>query len=308
VDTSIASVDLADILFDDFQGGSIPLSEAKEGQIEFLRDAIKPIYEPEYGPVSAGEWLDDADLVIGYGSDSGTFAYPLRLLDAHEIVNDLVDGVPVAVTYCPLCNAAIVFDARIDGKATEFGTTGKLRNSDLVMYDRNTESWWQQFLGEAIVGDLTGKKLKMLPSRIESIDRFKKRFPKGKVLVPAFAFMGAFGANPYAGYDTSPRPFLYNGSMPKGIEPLARVVAVDKEAWSLGLLRKKKRIVKGDLVLTWEAGQNSALDTRDISKGRDVGNVVVRRKTAKGLTDEVHDITFAFAFHAFRPEGTIHMK
>ena len=105
MDTSIASVDLADILFDDFQGGSILLSEAKEGQIEFLRDAIKPIYEPEYGPVSAGEWLDDADLVIGYESDSGTFAYPLRLLDAHEIVNDLVDGVPVAVTYCPLCHS-----------------------------------------------------------------------------------------------------------------------------------------------------------------------------------------------------------
>ena len=165
----------------------------------------------------------------------------------HEIVNDNVGGVPVAVTYCPLCNSAIVFDARVDGKALQFGTTGNLRNSDLVMYDRTTESWWQQFLGEAIVGDLTGKKLKMLPSRIESFARFRKRFPNGKVLVPAFSFIRGFGANPYVGYDTSPRPFLYRRPLPNGIPPLARVVAVGVEAWSLALLRSTHTMANAEL-------------------------------------------------------------
>ena len=223
---------------------------------------------------------------------------------AHEIVNDKVGGRHVAVTYCPLCNASVVFDATVNGKVTEFGTTGKLRNSDPVMYDRNTQSWWQQFLGEAIVGELTGTKLKMYPSRIESFGRFKKRFPNSKVL--RRNFRRGWGGNPYGGYDTAARPFLYRGPMPEGIEPMARVVAVGDEAWSLALLRKKKRIEKGDLVLSWVKGQNSALDSRDISRGRDVGNVIVQRKGTNGLEDAVHDVTFAFTFHAFRPKGTLH--
>ncbi len=272
------------------------------------KDGIPSIDDPKFISVPEVKGLGDTVPVISFQLNGDARAYPLGVLMRHEIVNDNVGGVPVAVTYCPLCNAAIVFDARIDGKAHEFGTTGNLRNSDLVMYDRTTESWWQQFEGEAIIGDLTGRKLKMLPSRIESFSRFRKRFPKGKILVPAYSFITGFGANPYVGYDTSPRPFLYRGPLPNGIPALARVVAVGEEAWSLALLRKKKKIVKGDLVLTWEKGQNSALDSRDISKGRDVGNVIVQRKTGSGLKDEVHDITFAFAFHAFRPKGKININ
>jgi hypothetical protein len=243
--------------------------------------------------------------VISFTLNGESKAYPLGILMRHEIVNDRVGGVPVAVTYCPLCNAAIVFDAKLDGKVLDFGTTGKLRNSDLVMYDRQTESWWQQFLGEGIVGSMTGKKLKMLPSRIEAFGRYKKAHPNGKVLLSAFPGRG-FGGNPYVGYDGSPHPFLYRGPLPSGIPALMRVVAVGDEAWSIALLRQKKRIEVGDLVLTWEAGQNSALDTRDISKGKDVGNVVVKRKTGSGLVDAVHDVTFAFTFHAFKPKGKLH--
>ncbi len=288
-------------------------AKSSEGMDEIMsggppKDGIPSIDDPKFIPLSKVKGLKDTVPVISFQLNGDARAYPLGILMRHEIVNDKVGGVPVAVTYCPLCNSAIVFDARVGGKELQFGTTGNLRNSDLVMYDRTTESWWQQFLGEAIIGDLTGTKLKMLPSRIESFARFAKRFPKGKVLVPAFSFMRGFGANPYVGYDTSPRPFLYRGPLPNGIPALARVVAVGAEAWSLALLRKKKKIVKGDLVLTWEKGQNSALDSRDISKGRDVGNVVVQRKTANGLKDEVHDITFAFAFHAFRPKGNIHLN
>ena len=98
-------------------------------------------------------------------------AYPLRILIWHQIVNDRIAGIPVAVTYCPLCNAAIVFDRRVDDETLEFGTTGLLRHADMVMYDRLTESWWQQYEGRAIVGSLAGTRLTPLPARLEAMAR-----------------------------------------------------------------------------------------------------------------------------------------
>ena len=178
------------------------------------------------------------------------------------------------------------------GRVLDFGVSGNLRKSDMVMYDRQTESWWQQFVGEGIVGQMTGAKLKMVPARVEAFERFAKRAPGGKVLVPSAGSGRAYSMNPYLGYDSSPRPCLYNGDMPKGIEPLAYVLAVGNDAWSLDLIKRKKRIEKGNLVITWSPGQNSALDTSDIADGRDIGNVVVQRRTDKGLTDAVHDLNF----------------
>ena len=214
---------------------------------------------------------------------------------------------PVTVTFCPLCNSAVVYDRRVGGAVLDFGTTGKLRNSDLVMYDRQTESWWQQFTGEGIVGVHTGAQLQRLPSRVESFARFTERAgADARVLVPQNEGARAYGVNPYARYDSAARPFLYRGDLPQGIAPLARVVVVDGEAWSLDLIREAGRYERGDLVITWEAGQNSALDDRTIARGRDVGNVVVQRDGESGLEDVPYDIGFAFAFHAFHPEAPIH--
>ncbi len=190
-------------------------------------------------------------------------------------------------------------------------STGKLRNSDLVMYDRQTESWWQQFTGEAIVGKMTGALLTALPSRVESFERFRARTADDEgatVLVPNYASMRNYGSNPYSHYDRSTKPFLYRGNLPENIAPLARVVVVGKEAWSLELVQRLKRIERGDLIITWEAGQNSALDTTQISDGRDIGNVVVQRDGPDGPADAVHDISFAFAFHAFHPDAPIHTE
>jgi hypothetical protein len=201
---------------------------------------------------------------------------------------------------------AIVFDRRVGKRVLDFGTTGNLRKSDMVMYDRQTESWWQQFLGEAIIGELMGARLKMVPDRVESFARFAARAPSGKVLVPTGDVRRAYGSNPYVGYDSSSRPFLYRGDLPKGIAPLAYVLAVGQEAWSLDLVRRSKRIENGDLVITWQPGQASALDQEEIHAGRDIGDVVVQRKPPKGLIDEVHDLTFAFVFHASAKGGTLH--
>ncbi|CAN0592941.1 unnamed protein product, partial [Laminaria digitata] len=187
-------------------------------------------------------------------------AYPRRGRRWHGVVNDTVGERPVSVTYCPLCNSSIVFDRRLGDRVLDFGTTGKLRKSDMVMYDRQTESWWQQFTGTGIVGEMTGKELTMLPARVEALAKFRARYPDGKVLVPNNPNFRPYGSNPYLGYDSSSRPFLYRGEMPTGIAPLAYVVKVGDQAWSLEMLKKAGKIVAGDIILTWTAGKNSALD------------------------------------------------
>ncbi len=291
----------------DFNKTSIDFSEIMSGGPP--KDGIPSIDNPKFVNLSKVTDFGGTEPVIGLEINGDARAYPLGILIWHEIVNDVVGGTPVAVTYCPLCNSAVVFDRRFEGKVLDFGTTGKLRNSDMVMYDRQTESWWQQFVGKAIVGEYNGKELKGIPARLESFDNFKARYPGGKVLVPNDENMRRYGNNPYTGYDSASRPFLYDGEMPKDINPMARVVVVKvdgkPQAVTLELLRKKGEMTLGDISLKWQKGQNSALDSSLIAKGRDVGNVVAQRKSTSGAKDVVYDVTFAFVFHAFHPKQPI---
>ncbi len=292
----------------DFSKTSVDLSEIFSGGP--VRDGIPPLDNPIFKPASEITALGVNEPVVTLEINGDARAYPLQVLTWHEIANDIVGGVPVAITYCPLCNTAIAFHREHNGKILDFGTTGLLRNSDLVMYDRQSESWWQQFTGEAIVGEMTGQKLKMIPVRLESFERFSAANPGGKVLVPNDPSMRRYGNNPYAGYDSRDKPYgLFSGEFPEGINAMARVVAVETKngpfAVSLAYLRKEKRIEKDDVVLSWVAGQNSALDSASISEGRDVGNVTARRKTADGFEDIVYHLTFAFAYFAFNPEVPI---
>ncbi len=287
----------------DFSKASVPLDEIVSGGPP--KDGIPAIDKPEFTGIKGNHGLSPREPVISVRIGREARAYPLRILIWHEIVNDTVDGTPIAVTFCPLCNSAVVFDRRVDGRILSFGTTGKLRNSDLVMYDRQTESWWQQFLGEAFVGELTGKQMPLVPSRVESVERFAERFPYGSVLVAPKGSGRAYGTNPYAGYDRAAKPFLYHGRYDDRIPPLARVVVVGDQAWTFELLMKRRKIEADDLVLTWEPGQSSPLDATTIDAGRDIGNVVVQRRTASGLEDAVYDVSFAFAFRAFHPKALI---
>jgi len=268
------------------------------------RDGIPSIDHPAFVPVGEERTLSDREPVISLVLGSDARAYPLRILIWHEIANDVVGGVPVLVTYCPLCNVSIVFERTVDGDALEFGTTGKLRNSDLIMYDRKTESWWQQFSGEGIVGSFAGQALKMIPSNVESWKRFREKHPDGRVLVPNDPSMRAYWRNPYGGYDSAIVPFLYNGTLPDGVPALERVVLVRGEtpfAVALPFLRKAGEIREGDIVLKWEPGQASALDTAEIAKGREVGNVTVFRVVEGKPVPVVYDVTFAFVVNAFEP-------
>ena len=227
-------------------------------------------------------------------------AYPIRYLMWHEIVNDTVGGMPVAVTYCPLCNSGMTFDRRVEGRVLSFGVSGKLRHSDMVMYDRETQSWWQQAVGRGIVGEMTGVELHHLPTWMESWDQYRARNPDGLVMAEP-AYNRSYGRNPYRGYDRSTRPFLYNGeNPPHGIPPLERVVRVGDRAWPLTRIRDAGGVREAGLAISWEEGQASALDTGVISEGREVGTVRVRDGQGR---DVAHDVMFAFAFHAFWPDG-----
>jgi hypothetical protein len=300
----------------DFSRHDVPLAEIKSGGPP--KDGIPAIDAPRFERLLGGKstgWsasIGDTEPVIGVSIGDDARAYPLRILIWHEIANDVVGDTPVVVTYCPLCNAALVFERTVDGRALDFGTTGKLRNSDLVMYDRQTESWWQQFTGEAIIGSMTGQRLRFIPSRLESFGNFRHRFPEGRVLVPTNPSARSYGRNPYVGYDAiGNKPFLYDGSLPDGIEPMERVVAIETmpgrhEAWALALIRRQGTIQSADLLIQWQPGQASALDRTSIGAGRDVGNVVVQKRMGERLVDIPYDVTFAFVFHAFRPDGPIH--
>ena len=265
------------------------------------KDGIPAIWEPAHIPVTRETRLDPREPVLTYEHDGeAPRAYPVRYLMWHEIVNDVVGGLPIAVTYCPLCNSAMVFDARVDGVPHTFGVSGLLRHSDMIMYDRETQGWWQQAVGEAVVGHHAGTRLTPLPAWMESWGEFRDRNPDGLVMDEP-EWRRAYGQNPYVGYDTSTRPFLYQGeNPPHGINPLARVVRVEDRAWTFERLREAGEIREVGLVLSWTPGQASALDSRSIAEGRDVGTVRVRDQAGRDLP---HDLPFAFAFHAFHPDG-----
>ncbi|MEL6837649.1 MAG: DUF3179 domain-containing protein [Pseudomonadota bacterium] len=265
------------------------------------KDGIPALDNPAFKPVADAANLSSREPVITLEIEGETpRAYPIRYLTWHEIVNDVVGGVPVAVTFCPLCNSGITFDRRTNAGVLSFGVSGKLRNSDMVMYDRETQSWWQQAVGEAIVGDLTGTELISLPSWMESWDAFSTRNPNGLVMEQP-EYRRNYGVNPYVRYDSSNRPFLYSGEMPPyNIPALVRVVRVRQQAWPLTRLAEIGTLTESGITFTWTEGQASALDSEDIGAGKEVGNVRVR--DAAGA-DVAHDVMFAFAFHAFWPDG-----
>jgi len=261
------------------------------------KDGIPALPSVDFGPVS-GSSIPAREPVIALEIEGETpRAYPLRYLTWHEIANDVVGDMPIAVTFCPLCNSGIVYDRRVGGQVLEFGVTGKLRFSDMIMFDRESESWWQQINGEAIVGDMLGEKLTVIVSWTESMEEFTQRNPEGLVMAEPTGFNRRYGQNPYDGYDSAVRPFLYSGEPPPhGIAPLARVIMVGNKAWPLERLQELEVLEEGGVKITWRSGMASALDSRNISQGRDIGSIRVEDADGNPV---VHDVVFAFAFNAF---------
>jgi hypothetical protein len=263
----------------DFNRHTIPYEELLA--LLPVRDGIIPIDQPTFETLEeASAWLVENEPVIALDIDGDARAYPLQILTWHEIVNDSVADVPVVVTFCPLCNSALVFDRRLNGEVYDFGTSGWLRHSDLVMWDRTTESLWQQFTGEGIVGELAGEQLGFLPSSIISFADFSEAFPDGIVLSRNTGFGRPYGQNPYPGYDRIGQdPFAFIGVPDRRLAAMERVVTVSLDGVDLAypLLELLDAGVINDmqggqdLVVFHVGGTASALDNAVIFRSEDVG-------------------------------------
>jgi hypothetical protein len=260
----------------DFSKRSVELSEIMSGGPP--KDGIPAIDRPRFiGARAARAWLKPAEPVIVLRLGKEARAYPLQILMFHEIVNDTVAGRPVAVTFCPLCNASMVFDRNVGGRTLDFGTTGRLRLSDLVMYDRQTESWWQQFTGTGIVGHYNGTRLERLPAEIVSFADFTAAHPLGLVLSRETGFARPYGRNPYVGYDDiGQSPFLLSQAPDGRLPPMERVLSVSvagkHRLYPLSLLERhpvsNRRLGEVPYVVFAKPDMASPLDSNDIAEGR----------------------------------------
>jgi hypothetical protein len=269
-------------------------------------DSIPSIDEPKFILPGEATFLADKEPVIRVTVNGDTRAYPLQIMTWHEIVNDEIGGEPVAVTFCPLCNTAIAFERpEIDGKVVTFGTSGKLLHSNLLMYDRATESLWAQATGVAVQGPKSGEELQQIQAQIVSWDEFRSNFPEGKVLSRDTGHSRNYGENPYPGYDdVDSQPFLFSGETDGRLAAVERVLGVRVEGavvaypyFRLEENSKENATAVNDkvggepVVVMWKRGTTSALDKTDISGSKDVGAAVAFSRSLEGkvLEFEVED-------------------
>ena len=266
----------------DWSTRTIDLDELRIGiQLVPIRDRIPPIDNPDFAPASEAGWADQEPGLLLVVGETARF-YPLAMLIVHEIVNDEIEGRPVLVTYCPLCNSALVFDPVVDGLLLRFGTSGLLRNSDLVMWDDATESLWQQIGGEGLVGTYAGHRLDVIPSAIVSWGDFKAGYPDGVVLVPPGRTASSYGRNPYVQYSSrsSPIPGFFDSTILDDRYPaLERTVGVTvighDKAYPFSVVQANRAVndtVAGvPIVVVWSPGTADALDSSVTAGGVDVG-------------------------------------
>jgi hypothetical protein len=288
----------------DFSTHSVPLEEFASGGPG--KDGIPAIDRPKFVSVASTDaFLSGREPVAVVELGGEAKAYPIQIMVWHEIVNDTLAGQPIALTYCPLCNSTVAFDREVDGRTLSFGTTGNLRNSDLVMYDRQTESWWQQITAEAVVGELTGAKLHVIPSQILSWDQFKRNHPDGLVLSRNTGYDRPYGRNPYQGYD-QPRsvPFALGKEPDRTLPPKERVAAVKtgprsalvypfsrlEEEAPIDDTMPQRSVVGGrPIVVFYDPKVASPLDASEVSVGRDVGAAAVFDRRVRGRTLSFED-------------------
>ena len=285
-------------------------------------DGIPPIDNPQFLQVADHlDLLEDDEPVVFVSINGDARAYPVQVMIWHEIVNDVVGGVPVSVTYCPLCNSAVAYRREINGVETTFGTSGRLFASALVMYDRATESLWTHFDGKAVVGVLTGTQLETIGAPLSAWSDFRAAHPDGKVLDPDnTGFARRYGANPYVGYDdVRTSPFLYRGALDDRAVAKQRIVGVNiadvSKAWTLQVISggeakaTHSTVGSQDIVILWKSGQSSALDENTVYGAKDVGSVGVFvpqiegqiltfRTEAETFVDEETGTTWNFAGEA----------
>lgn len=261
---------------------SIDLSELRKGGPP--KDGIPAIYQPRFVAGAEANGLAPGEFVIALRIGGEARAYPLQILMWHELVNDRIGETPVLVSYCPLCNSAIVFDRRVDGAELDFGVSGMLRNSDMVMYDRQSDSLWQQITGEGIVGAYTGKELRMIPSQMISFERFVEAHPDGRVLSRETGFRRDYGHNPYRGYEFGKGPIMpVKQTRDTGLRPMEKLVVLKDgkgyRAYPVSRLTRNRvfedKVDGRHIVLFYSPEGLSPVDAAKMADSREAGTIGV---------------------------------
>ena len=282
----------------DLSKSSVNLSEI---QIVLPKGSFPTLDQPVFEGKDVGlNMFYKREPVIAVEIDGLAKAYSLNILTMHEIANDELGGKQILVTYCPLCNSGIVYNRvlKVNGEneILEFEASGMLRNSDMVMIDRSTESLWQQLLGTSIAGDYNEVELEIIPSLIISVEEFFNLYPEGKILSKNTGFAGAesrYGFNPYTNYDKSDAPyerFFDSELVDKRLPAMERVVDIenigDYKIYSFTSVSEKGVIndifKEKKVVLFFKEGTISIMDQNDITKSRDVGSVTVFNSVLDG--------------------------
>jgi hypothetical protein len=272
-------------------------------------DGIPAIDDPKFQAASEVDWLEDGEPLLSLTLGEETRGYPLQVMTWHEIVNDTVDGVPVAVTYCPLCNSGVAFEREVGERLLDFGTSGMLYADNLVMYDRQTESLWPQLTGQASVGVLTGTQLAAIPVGVVGWDQFRTAHHDALVLTRDTGHARDYGSNPYAGYDDPTGGLLVEP--PGGRDPRlpvkTRVLGIHLGGDAVAIVRDRiaqdgvlpVTVGGRDLVVWHRPGQRSALDDEQIDSGQEIGTVGVFDPRLDG-----RDLSFTAAGDGFRDDQT----
>ncbi len=275
----------------DFENSIVDFDEILSGGPR--KDGIPAIDDPKFiMQHQATRWLNPQEPVISVEINGAARAYPIQILIWHEIVNDELNGKHISVTFCPLCNASLVFDRNVDGEILDFGTTGRLRYSDLIMYDRQTESWWQQLTGKGLVGKYAGKRLNTLNSYIVSFQEFRKAYPNGLILSRTTGHAREYGMNPYRGYDDiNNSPFMIKDSTDPRLPPMERILSVsvnDKYRVYPYSELNNHPVINDDLhgvpiVVLSKQDSVSPLDLPKISESRTIPSVTAFRRYVNDL-------------------------
>jgi len=262
------------------------------------RDGIPSIDKPKFISASTASFLKDNDRILGLQVDGEVRAYPIKILNYHEIVNDTVAGQAVVISYCPLCGSGIAFKTELKHQDTTFGVSGLLYNSDMLLYDRATESLWSQIMGTAISGELKGHKLTMLVLENTTWKKWQNQFPATEVLSTRTGFSRDYSRHPYGDYDINSALYFPVSNTNSRYHPKERVVGLVQgdrsKVWPISELAKQKRaIIEDDF-----AGQSLTIDY-----DADSQSAVIYSAEHK----QIPSVTlFWFAWVAFHPDTEVY--
>lgn len=281
----------------DFSKHSIPRSEIRSGGPP--KDGIPAILSPKFVRADQATFMKDQDRVLGLVHQGEAKAYPINILNWHEIVNDIVGGRAVIITYCPLCGTGMAFDPTFNGKQYTFGVSGLLYKSDVLMYDHQTESLWSQIRKEAVTGDMIGSRLTLLPLIHTTWKVWRKEHPGALILSPDTGYRRDYSRDPYASYANSDRLMFPVGKIDQRFPP---------KTWVLGV--ERNGITKAYPFPDLEKSPGSITDllgSEEVRIEYDQSSRTARIKNRDG-DDLPTVVAYWFAWTAFHPKTEVYTR